>query len=86
VWRDALASGGSLLNDPTPDVVDQSDYLYWRTHFGETQGSGTGSTNSAVPEPATLSLISAVLLGHVLRRRRATNEPSAAVGRNPNFF
>jgi beta-glucanase (GH16 family) len=86
VWRDALASGGSLLNDPTPDVVDQSDYLYWRTHFGETQGSGTGSTNSAVPEPATLSLISAALLGHVLRRRRATKEPSAAVGRNPNFF
>jgi hypothetical protein len=36
VWRDTLTAGGTELpNDPTPGTVDESDFLYWRSHFGE---------------------------------------------------
>jgi hypothetical protein len=57
MWRDALTAGSSsLTNDPTPGVVDESDFLYWRAHFGETLGSGAGSLAS-VPEPASLGLL-----------------------------
>jgi hypothetical protein len=49
VWRDALtAASTTLLNDITPGVVDESDFLYWRSHFGETLGSGAGSGAAAV--------------------------------------
>jgi autotransporter-associated beta strand protein len=75
VWRDALEGGGSLLNDPTPGTVDESDFLYWRDHFGETLGSGSGATGSAsaaaaVPEPATIGLALVGLLPLVGRRTK----------------
>ena len=42
-WRDALTAGATeLLNDPTPGTVDESDFLYWRDHFGESLGSSGG--------------------------------------------
>jgi hypothetical protein len=59
VWRDAITAGTTLLsNDPTPGAVDESDFLYWRAHFGQSLGSGAGlvqglSSSAAVPEPAT---------------------------------
>jgi hypothetical protein len=56
-WRDALEAGSTeLLNDPTPGTVDESDFIYWRDHFGETKGigGGSGAAASAVPEPPTL--------------------------------
>ncbi len=56
-WRDALTAGAtSLANDPTPGTVDESDFLYWRAHFGETLGSGAGSA-APVPEPSTLAIL-----------------------------
>ena len=43
-WRDTLTAGSTTLaNDPTPGTVDESDFLYWRTHFGETLGNGAGA-------------------------------------------
>jgi len=75
-WRDALESSATpLLNDPTPGVVDESDFLYWRDHFGESlsNGSGSGSSSAAVPEPATaLLLLAAVISLSTFRRHSAT--------------
>jgi hypothetical protein len=38
-----------LPNDPTPGVVDESDFLYWRAHFGESLGAGSGAAASQEP-------------------------------------
>ena len=52
LWR----NGGPLANDTTPGV-QPADYDVWRSHFGQTVGSGAGATaglpSSAVPEPST---------------------------------
>ncbi|MEX2169161.1 MAG: PEP-CTERM sorting domain-containing protein [Pirellulales bacterium] len=37
-WRDNVGSSNILPNDPTPDVVDQSDYDFWKANFGNTAG------------------------------------------------
>jgi pectate lyase len=69
-WRDALASGGPLLNETaSPGTIDQEDYATWHANFGAKTTSGSGS--AAVPEPATAAfcwLGLATLLG--LARRR----------------
>jgi len=82
VWRDAVtAASASLLNDPTPGVVDESDFVYWRDHFGESLSMGSGSGVSrhgeliAVPEPSSEMLLLAaiaVLVMHccAVQRRR----------------
>jgi GH35 family endo-1,4-beta-xylanase len=71
-WRDALTAGATtLLNDPTPGTVDESDFYYWRDHFGETleDGAGAGSA-AAVPEPAgaLLLLLGSLALAVAARR------------------
>jgi fibronectin-binding autotransporter adhesin len=61
VWRKGLGT-----------TYTQSDYNVWRTHFGQTAGSGAGaSTNAAVPEPTTLVLLMFAAIGLWLRRGRA---------------
>ncbi len=56
VWRDVVTAGGSTLaNDPTPGTVDESDFAYWKAHYGESAGSGA-LVGAAVPEPSTLLL------------------------------
>lgn len=61
-----MAAGAtSLPNDPTPRVVDESDFLYWRDHFGETLGSGSGGGSAAAPEPCAASLLCIGALGVV---------------------
>lgn len=53
VWRD----GGPLLNEAvTPGVVDQEDYNFWKTHFGDVPGAGSLAGGSAVPEPGSIAL------------------------------
>lgn len=71
-WRDALTAGATeLTNDPTPGVVDESDFTYWRDHFGETLGSGSGQ--SAVPEPASITLAAMCLLMFFVRAARTSH-------------
>ena len=59
VWRKGLGT-----------IYTQNDYSVWRTHFGQTVGSGA-MANAAVPEPATLILLIVLADGCCLRRRRA---------------
>ena len=40
VWRNNLGSGTALPNDDTAGV-GPDDYTRWKTHFGETSGSGS---------------------------------------------
>jgi fibronectin-binding autotransporter adhesin len=76
VWRDTLGSTGAGLaaDGNINGMIDAGDYTVWKSHFGTHAGSGTGgSTNAAVPEPATIALamISAALL---CARPRAANK------------
>jgi hypothetical protein len=61
VWRDTVtAASNSLPNDPTPGTVDESDFLYWREHFGGSLGSGASDATSVaaiVPEPSAWQLV-----------------------------
>lgn len=63
VWRDAVTAGATeLLNDPTPGTVDETDFEYWRDHFGESLGAGAGEAASAtVPEPGSALLVAQLL-------------------------
>lgn len=74
-WRDALAAGTTLPNDPTPDAVDASDYVYWSAQFGANNSAASTITAEAVPEPATLLPLIALLLlsssSRVLRQPHA---------------
>ncbi len=75
VWRDALAAGATTLtNDSTPGTVDESDYSYWKAHFGETTPPGAGAlVVGAVPEPSTLVLtifLAVLWMGRGLASRR----------------
>jgi hypothetical protein len=46
VWRDAMTFGASSLANRGPGLsgpVDENDFLFWRAHFGDTLGSGSGA-------------------------------------------
>ncbi len=52
----------NLPGDTTPGTVTQADYDVWKTNFGMTAGSGSGSAGASpsrgvVPEPATAVLL-----------------------------
>ena len=68
LWR----KGGPLQNEvDQPGVVNNGDYTAWRSLFGNISGSGSGSGNvSAVPEPATLALLSAAGAALLFKRRK----------------
>jgi hypothetical protein len=72
VWRNAGPTA-TLPNDPTPGVVDASDYNTWRANFGSGAGAGVGS--QGVPEPASVVLVlcGAAMLGQLRVRRRTKN-------------
>jgi len=81
VWRDAVTAGStSLTNDPTPGVVDETDFDYWRAHFGEVAGAGAGAVRySAVPEPT--SLVLALLAIAIMCSKRSATHRSGQDGR-----
>ncbi|MCA9241590.1 MAG: hypothetical protein KDA37_15375, partial [Planctomycetales bacterium] len=53
VWRDHLATGEPLPNDPTPGSVSQDDYQVWRSNYGATFAADAGTlTRIATGTPA----------------------------------
>jgi hypothetical protein len=69
IWRDHLGGTHNLNGNGdetggSANIVDQADYSYWKANFGNTS-SGGGPSNSlaAVPEPSSLWLAAAALLG-----------------------
>jgi PEP-CTERM motif len=73
VWRkDSAGHGGA------------GGYTEWRTNFGNTYGSGSGTSLASVPEPSALLLFSiAVVFGAAKRRRKRARggRPSVAAAR-----
>jgi hypothetical protein len=66
---------------------DQVKYAAWRTNFGASLGSGSGSsrfsagpTSVNVPEPAMLTLVLFVAAGSTLQRRRPASSQQLASG------
>jgi hypothetical protein len=58
-WRDGLGTAYS-----------QTDYDAWKSHFGQTDGSGTGGrANATAPEPAVLTTLIMGTLAMWVRRR-----------------
>jgi hypothetical protein len=58
LWRKTLGTSFQLPNEvtgTTPGQVTPEDYTAWRARFGNTGGSGLGS--SAVPEPGVASIV-----------------------------
>jgi hypothetical protein len=73
-WRDQLGTNANLPNDETPGTVDPSDFGVWKSHFGQSAGSGSISRleqSTMTPEPTTTLLFVAVVPAVVLLRRRA---------------
>jgi hypothetical protein len=69
-WRNAGPTD-TLPNDSTPGTVNQADYDVWRANFGLTGGSGAAqlsNTASAVPEPATVSMLLMAVAAALYRR------------------
>jgi hypothetical protein len=67
-WRDNLG-GTSLPNDPTPGMIDSTDYDYWKAHFGAVPGAGSGAGAVGVPEPSVIVLLAWALSGALALRR-----------------
>jgi Glycosyl hydrolases family 16 len=74
-WRNNLGAvnEAGINNNGDGGGVTESDYAYWKAHFGNTSGPGAGGVAAAVPEPVTLLLACAAMLGSAfVHRRRPT--------------
>jgi hypothetical protein len=73
VFRDHLGSSLTLPNENpaavTPGLVDDEDFAFWKTNFGN--GGGAIGATGVVPEPTSLTLVGmGMLIGFASRRRR----------------
>lgn len=72
LYRDSV--GQSTLNNRGPGItgaVGQADYNFWRAHFGNTSGSGSGLGSAAVPEPCSLVMAMFGIAYVASKRRRS---------------
>jgi hypothetical protein len=68
VWRDALGSDGLPFNETASlGIVDNDDYLAWKSNFGVTSGGGSLAN---VPEPGGLLMIAVAVVSAATRRRQ----------------
>jgi hypothetical protein len=67
LWRNAMASGGTLKNDASPASVSMADYAYWKSRFGATAGSGA---SVAVPETTSVAVLLLAALASISRLER----------------
>ena len=80
VWRNTLGQSGTGLaaDGNGSGTIDAGDYNVWKLHFGETDGAGSAgasTSQTAVPEPASLQLIGvglAIAIVVLLTESRAT--------------
>jgi hypothetical protein len=69
VWRNNQGSTNVLANDPIGGTIGVAQYNQWRTHLGQTAGSGSAtSRNAIVPEPASALLLLIGMLAMCSRR------------------
>jgi hypothetical protein len=69
LWRKYKGTQTVLPNDPTGGLIGTAQYNTWRAHFGA-GGSGSSLGGIAVPEPATVFLVCAGMLGSMILPRR----------------
>ena len=70
-----------LPNDPTGGTIGSTQYTTWRSHFGQTAGSGSFASEN-VPEPASGLLLLFTAAGITLQRRGAVLSASKLVQRD----
>jgi len=63
VWRNNLGTDNVLPNDPIGGTIGSDQYDQWKTNFGQTPGSASVAGQSAVPEPATVTLFLIAIVG-----------------------
>jgi hypothetical protein len=66
VWRDAAPSTVLPNEEVSPGGTDIADYLYWAERYGATD---TGLPATAIPEPTTLLMLTAIAVAYMSRRR-----------------
>ena len=71
--QDDESDGANLPADGNHNnVIDTVDYTYWRNHFGTIASGAGGISQTAIPEPASATLLGVALIGFVfVRRHRA---------------
>jgi hypothetical protein len=71
LWRANQGTTHALPNDSIGGTIAVAQYNQWRSHFGQSGGSGSEvSANLAVPEPATVLMLTVATAGWCLRQRR----------------
>jgi hypothetical protein len=63
LWRNNVGTTTVLPNDPAGGIIGPTQYNNWRSHFGASAGSGSGLVGGAVPEPSSLMLVVAAVMG-----------------------
>ncbi|MEM6330567.1 MAG: sulfatase-like hydrolase/transferase [Planctomycetota bacterium] len=72
VWRNALASQDLTADADGDNDVDADDLEFWRINFGAAASPvGLSSAATPAPEPASVVLVSGLLLAGLFRRRAA---------------
>ena len=89
IWRNTLGSQSDLRANgnnlgASAGIIDQADFIFWKSHYGETVFSGGGAGSLAlVPEPASLPLVLLIMVTPFGRnrppRRRASFVPPTAL-------
>lgn len=70
VWRIHFGTNDDLPNDPIGGTIGQEQYDQWKNHFGTTDGAGSNNaaSDTPVPEPASVLIITSGFLPMLSRR------------------